>query len=85
MVRTNRLSGLRTKSYVYLQSNVTIGSYITKRSVLQYVTQHYDVITNRTTQHCNYITATLHYGTVPFFAAHHISIQHAIKLLLDRC
>ena len=36
--RKNRLSWLRTKSYVYLQSNVTTGSYIIKRSVLQSVT-----------------------------------------------
>ena len=25
---------------------------------------------NRTTQRCNYITATLHYATLPFFAAY---------------
>ena len=29
---------VHTKSYIYLQSKVTTGSYITKRSVLQYIT-----------------------------------------------
>ena len=38
MARANRLNWLRTKSYVYLQLNVTTGSYITKQSILQYVT-----------------------------------------------
>ena len=78
MARANRLSWLRTKPYVYLQSNVTTGGYIIKRSVLQNVTDHimqcYDVITNCTTQHCNYITGTLHYATLPFLR-HTIDVQ----------
>ena len=39
-----------------------------------YITQRYDVITNRTTQRCDYITATLHYATLPFLAAYRIYI-----------
>ena len=33
--------------------------------------QSYIVITNYATQHCNYITVTLHYATLPFFTAYH--------------
>ena len=75
MARANRLSWLRTKSYVCLQSSVTTGSCITKRSILQYIADHITttlcnvttyIIMNGTMQHCNYITATLHYATLPF-------------------
>ena len=40
MAQANRLRWLHTKPYIYLQSDVTTGSYITKRSILQYVTDH---------------------------------------------
>ena len=31
-----------------------------------YVMQRFNVIMNRTMQHCNYVTATLHYATLLF-------------------
>ena len=43
--------------------------------------QCYDVITNRTMQHCNYITATLHYATLPFFASYRIQVDYSAAIV----
>ena len=84
MVQANRLSLLRTKSYVYVPTVKRNYWYVAKlqKSVLQYITDHititshksYNIIKNHSTQHCNQIAATyvrtLHYSNIAFFAAY---------------
>ena len=72
-----RLAGyVLSLTYIYLQSNVTTGSYITKRSALQYVTDRITTTLYKVTSqlqaalHNNVITLQLHYTT--FFAAYHM-------------
>ena len=45
------------------------------RPYYDYIMQRYDIIMNRTTQRCNYITATLHYAMLPF-------LQHTVLVIL---
>ena len=63
MVQANRLSLLRTKSYVYVPTVKRNYWYVAKlqkkrttihyRSYHDYITQNYTIIKNHSTQHCN--------------------------------